>query len=45
MQIFAIFLGNLIRKGDLEGYNSMARMYTIEYALDKTEIDKILNDN
>ncbi|KAF8821607.1 putative ubiquitin conjugating enzyme E2 [Cardiosporidium cionae] len=26
--------GNLIRMGDLRGFNSMARMYTIEYALE-----------
>ena len=25
--------GNLLRGGDIRGYNSLARMYTIEYAL------------
>ena len=25
--------GNLVRAGDMRGYNSMARMYTIEYAM------------
>ena len=24
--------GNLLRFGDLRGYNSLARMYTVEYA-------------
>ena len=25
--------GNMIRAGDLRAYNSMARMYTLEYAI------------
>eukprot|EP01053_Blabericola_migrator_P008393 Blabericola_migrator_1__8392@NODE_436_length_8493_cov_87_644434_g342_i0_p5_GENE_NODE_436_length_8493_cov_87_644434_g342_i0NODE_436_length_8493_cov_87_644434_g342_i0_p5_ORF_typecomplete_len156_score0_26UQ_con/PF00179_26/5_1e44ProkE2_B/PF14461_6/1_5e07RWD/PF05773_22/0_13_NODE_436_length_8493_cov_87_644434_g342_i059466413 len=28
--------GNLVRSGDLRGYNSLARMYTVEYALEDT---------
>jgi len=26
--------GNLLRAGDSRGYNSMARMYTIEHAME-----------
>lgn len=25
--------GNLLRGGDVRGYNSLARMYTVEYAM------------
>jgi hypothetical protein len=27
--------GNLLRGGDLLGYNSMAKMYTIDFAMQK----------
>ena len=34
--------GNLIRKGDMQGYLAMAKMYTKEMAIDKKEIKNFL---
>ena len=30
--------GNLIRAGDMVGFNSLARMYTIDEAMEETEL-------
>jgi len=32
--------GNLMRAGDNAGYNYMAHMYTLEYAIKKSEYQK-----
>ncbi|PSC74632.1 PEROXIN-4 isoform A [Micractinium conductrix] len=35
--VLALLSGNLLRGGDTRGYNSMARMFTLEYALEHHE--------
>ena len=37
--------GNLLRCGDLEAYKAMAKMYTGEYALDKSEFKRRLTSS
>jgi len=37
--------GNLMRAGDITGYNHMALMYTVEYALKKSEYEEKLKNS